>query len=245
MGRIYVAKCTAEQIAVVQPGETISAIIDTPATQLPQWGPEAVAFDPQTKRLFSVETNGDVTIIDATTNTIIKKRTFGEGGGWPMTASIAVDQVGRRVISTIRLGTLKRLVVPDADSLAVADTYKDGGDILGMAANDKTHIAYTGSTTFNADNARQGALLGIDLLNNKKFTAISGLSDGPANFVADPRTNLLYAAAASEGASVRDRYAGRKSSLRRSMFPQRRSLAISSCWIQRTMGSISPPKDCF
>lgn len=97
------AKCTAEQIAVVQPGETISAIIDTPATQLPQWGPEAVAFDPQTKRLFSVETNGDVTIIDATTNTIIKKRTFGEGGGWPMTASIAVDQVGRRVISTIRL----------------------------------------------------------------------------------------------------------------------------------------------
>jgi hypothetical protein len=135
--------------------------------------------------------------------------------------------------------------VPDADSLAVADTYKDGGDILGMAANDKTHIAYTGSTTFNADNARQGALLGIDLLNNKKFTAISGLSDGPANFVADPRTNLLYAAAASEGASGRDRYAGRKSSLRRSMFPQRRSLAISSCWIQRTMGSISPPKDCF
>ncbi len=198
-GRVYVAKWEAEQIAIVQPDGTISTTIDTPATLLRQWGPEAVAFDPQTKRLFSVETNGDVTITDTTTNTIIKKRTFGEGGGWPMTASIAVDRVGRRVISTIRFGTIKKLVVLDADSLAVAATYNDGGDILGMAANDKTHIAYTGITTFNADQARQGVVLGIDLLNKKMFPVISGLPDGPANFVADSRTNLLYAAAASEG----------------------------------------------
>jgi streptogramin lyase len=52
-GRIYVAKWTAEQIAVVQPDDTISTIIDTPSTHLPQWGRKQWSSIPRRSAFFS------------------------------------------------------------------------------------------------------------------------------------------------------------------------------------------------
>jgi len=191
-GRVYVAEWTAEKVAAVDPSGTIATIIDAPATEYRQWGPEALAFDPQTKRVFAVETNGDITVIDTSTNTIINKLTFGEGGGWPMSAHVVVDSAGRRVVSTIRFAS-KKIVALNADSMDVAARIgRIQSDAVGLAVNEKTHMAYVGSPP-------TAVITGIDLITNTEFPVVSGLAHGPSNLVADPRTNLLYGVAGPAG----------------------------------------------
>lgn len=197
-GRVYVAEWTAGKVAVVEPSGTIATIIDTPATELRQWGPEALAFDPQTTRVFAVETNGDIAGIDASTNTIINKRTFGEGGGWPMSAHMVVDSAARRVVSTIRFS--QQIVALNADSMeVVARIGLNQADVLGLAVNEKTHMAYVGSPP-------TAVITGINLITNTEFPVVSGLAHGPSNLVADPRTNLLYGVAGPRRPPVCSRY---------------------------------------
>ncbi|MDP9181104.1 MAG: hypothetical protein M3O21_05210, partial [Chloroflexota bacterium] len=143
-GRVYVATWTGDSVVAVGADGTIFATIDTPSSVEPSWGPEAVAFDPVTRRVFSVETNGDVTVIDATTDSVIRKLNFDQGSAWPMSASIAIDKSARRVISSMRFSPDK-LVAINPDTLEKTATFPKSRADLGLAVNETTHMVYTGT----------------------------------------------------------------------------------------------------
>jgi len=105
------------------------------------WGPEAIAVDPTTHRVLVVDTTGDITVIDSETNQVSKRIGLEAGGGWPMSASIVVDESERVILSSLRMDA-KRLVALNADTLDVLSTFPTLDDPHPMGLDTVSHLAY-------------------------------------------------------------------------------------------------------
>ncbi|MDO8615550.1 MAG: YncE family protein [Dehalococcoidia bacterium] len=185
-GRVYVANWLEFDVSVIEPDGTLVTRIPTPS-RVDGWGPEAMAVDEATNRVFAMDTSGDISVIDTGTNTVVGRIELYEGAGaWPMDGSIIVDHPARRVYSTLRFDD-RRLAAIDADSLDVLSFFPSLPSSLQLGVDEKTHRVFVGS---------QASIIPIDGVSGEVLSADSiALSDGAFSIAVDSTVGRVYVTA--------------------------------------------------
>ena len=187
-GRVYVANLQDGDVSVVESDGTLVAKVATPDKQV-QWGPEAIAVDSATGRVFVQTTTGDITVVDAKTNKVSQVVDLATAGaGWPANRVMAFDAASRRLYANLRFDQ-RGLAAIDADTLQILATYPSLTDPLGVAVDDANH------TVLVANGVASNIVMIDEGTNNELSNTIASLPDSPFSIAVDPVLHKAYASA--------------------------------------------------